>query len=491
MKRSLWFVLTFAVMALAVLWNHAPASAQATTIVVNSAADNINVACSVSVCTLRKAIEQSNSTVGVKETITFNINPSGNPKCNPVPGICVITLKNALPEITDPVTIDGYTQPGASPNTLVVGNDAQLRIEIKGKDKAFKGLVVKAHDTTIKGLVLNKFQYAIALFGNNGLVAGNFIGMNPNGTTASGNYGGVFVGKGAQDNHIGGDVDARNVISGNEREGIWLSESHSSVIQGNYIGTDKSGMNIPGNGTGILLRKSSGNKIGGESEISRNVISGNFSWGIRLWDKTRTSEIRGNYIGVGSDGKAPRPNSIGIGVMGDDIRDILISKNVIAHSNKWGIQFSGDNSVSVAILENSIFNNGMLGIDLKANGVTGNDDKDQDMGENNLQNYPVLKKVDTHALGTTINAKLNSLPFTTFRIEYFTSAKCDASGNGQGKTFLGSQNVTTGIPGNAAFSFQSNLILNPGAIVTATATELNSNSNPLSTSEFSKCKAAQ
>ncbi len=133
----------------------------------------------------------------------------------------------------------------------------------------------------------------------------------------------------------------------------------------------------------------------------------------------------------------------------------------------------------------------MLGIDLTVNRVTANDDKDQGAGENNLQNYPVLKKVDTHALGTTINAKLNSHPFTTFRIEYFACAKCDASGNGQGKTFLGNQNVTTGIPSNATFSVQFNLILNPGTFVTATATELNSDGDPLSTSEVSKCKAAQ
>src|SRR5215471_9569249 len=71
---------------------------------------------------LRQAIINSNVLPGV-DTITFFI-PGG--------GVHVIVPLSALPPITDPVVIDGYTQPGASPNTLVVGDDAVILIEIDG-----------------------------------------------------------------------------------------------------------------------------------------------------------------------------------------------------------------------------------------------------------------------------------------------------------------------------------------------------------------------
>ncbi len=63
---------------------------------------------------LRQAILDSNSNPG-PDTIDFNI---------PGSGVHTISPTSALPTITDPVLIDGYSQPGSSPNTLLQGNNA-------------------------------------------------------------------------------------------------------------------------------------------------------------------------------------------------------------------------------------------------------------------------------------------------------------------------------------------------------------------------------
>src|SRR6266480_593962 len=85
----------------------------------------------------RQAITDANNHSGL-DTIAFNI---------PGTGVQAITPATALPNITDAVIIDGYTQPGASANTLAVGNNAQLRIQLDGSTTAGKGLLLVAFST--------------------------------------------------------------------------------------------------------------------------------------------------------------------------------------------------------------------------------------------------------------------------------------------------------------------------------------------------------
>src|SRR5262249_13049952 len=58
---------------------------------------------------LRQAILTANGTVNVPDVINFNI---------PGTGPFTITPVTPLPMLSDPVVIDGYTEPGASANTL-------------------------------------------------------------------------------------------------------------------------------------------------------------------------------------------------------------------------------------------------------------------------------------------------------------------------------------------------------------------------------------
>src|SRR5207248_2687263 len=71
---------------------------------------------------------------------------------------------------------------------------------------------------------------------------------------------------------------------------------------------------------------------------------------------------------------------------------------------------------------------------------------------------------------TTIRGTLNSAASTTFRIEFFSNPACNASGYGEGKTFLGASSVTTGANCNAAINTTLQVPVTPGQVVTATAT---------------------
>jgi hypothetical protein len=98
-------------------------------------------------CTLRAAVEEANDTAGA-DTIDFDTDSAASVK--------TISPDSQLPTITDTVTIDAYTQPGASPNTLDVGNDAVLKVQLDGTGPGtgFNGIQTEAADGTIRGLVI-------------------------------------------------------------------------------------------------------------------------------------------------------------------------------------------------------------------------------------------------------------------------------------------------------------------------------------------------
>lgn len=159
--------------------------------------------------------------------------------------------------------------------------------------------------------------------------------------------------------------------------------------------------------------------------------------------------------------------------------------NTIAHNGEDGVAvvFAANASIRKGILENSIFANGGLGIDLEDDGVTPNDPLDPDMGANTLQNYPVLTNASAIGGATTIEGTLNSTPNTLFRIEFFSSEVADPSNFGEGQTFLGAKEVMTGADGNAVISAVLPGGPPPGqAIITSTATDTVEMAN---TSEFS------
>ena len=139
-----------------------------------------------------------------------------------------IDLNSALPqlEINDAVIIDGYTQAGAAQNTLLVGNNAQLRIELtsSGAD-GNRGITVQTGGagSSIFGLVINGFDGAEIMAepgADNITVQGNFLGTDVSGTQALGD-GDAGVHLRSSNNLVGGpNVEDRNVLSGNNSRGV-------------------------------------------------------------------------------------------------------------------------------------------------------------------------------------------------------------------------------------------------------------------------------
>jgi titin len=265
---------------------------------------------------LRQAILDSNAAPG-SNRIEFSINS----------GIQTITPLTALPVITDPVTIDGTTQPGFA-NTPI--------IELSGVSAGIgvSGLVITSPGCIIQGLVINKFSdsgvaiYGVSASGNR--VQGNYIGTNAAGTAALANGAdGVWIAGGAKDNVIGTDGDGvndaaeGNLISGNTRYGIQIVDSGTdrTVVAGNLIGTNAAGnAAVPNRFEGMVVHfgpddtRIGTNGDGVSDHLERNVISGHLSHAVVVARAgTDRTIIAGNYIGTTKDGSASLGN-VGIGV---------------------------------------------------------------------------------------------------------------------------------------------------------------------------------
>jgi hypothetical protein len=308
----------------------------ATTFVVNDKFDSSDEdltdnVCDVAVliageqCTLRAAIEQANATSGA-DTINFNIPDDPSISGDEVRTISPVSV---LPNITEQVTINGYSQPGASPNTNGpgLGDNAVLRVELNGSNAGANASGLSITSTTsgnskVRGLVINRFaQHGILLSGQGNVVEGNFIGTNAAGDTALGNgTAGVIInasGSATGNNTVGGTTPAaRNLISGNSLSGgIWINAGDVNKVQGNLIGTKANGIEPLGNlGNGVWLRHGVGNVVGGTTAAARNVISGNGQNGVlfdvgTLGAQVGGNLVQGNYIGTDVTGTDDLGNS--------------------------------------------------------------------------------------------------------------------------------------------------------------------------------------
>lgn len=329
-------------------------------------------------------------------------------------------------------------------------------------------------------------------------VAGVFIGTGVGGTNALGNVkDGLRITDGSF-NQIGGLTAAeRNVLSGNGFvagvgaglliEGVSAS---GNTISGNYLGTDVNGLLSVSNYTeGIYLDRARGNFIGGDVAGAGNLISGNRTRGLRATNAW-ANVIRGNYFGTTSNGVSSLANGQFNLELEENSSSNTIGGLTLGSGNRLAFSGGGfaavrvrDLSTNNALLGNAIFSNSGLGIDISASGISLNDGCDGDSGGNQLQNFPVLAQAYS-GVNTAVRGTLNSAANKTFRLQFFASPACDASGNGEGQVYLGDQLVTT--TANCTNGFVALLpgAVTPGSVITATATDPASN-----TSEFSACLA--
>jgi len=359
---------------------------------------------------LRKAINDANNATGTS-SIVFNI-PTTDPGYNPNTGTFLIQPlsesvpgalnDHALDSIYKTTIIDGYTQPGASPNTLANGDNARLLIQIDGGKattpggsgltpfddvgSVFRGLIFTGWTnpditTTSSGSTASGAE-GMEADGVQDYIEGNFFGVDSTGKTAASNRIGVFAdngpGFGSPDggNIIGGTTpQARNILSGNSNSGVlFLSTALEAQLQGNFIGLDITGTAIVSNpqetdrsntfdGAGL---NGATITIGGTLPGTANVIAGNGT-NVDINDLTEGGQaadsiVQGNLIGTDATGTVGIANQgYGVSILHNPA-DMLIGGTTPAARNV----ISG-NLAGVYVFDNS-FNNivqgNFIGVDI-------------------------------------------------------------------------------------------------------------------------------
>jgi hypothetical protein len=318
---------------------------------------------------LRQAILNANARPG-PDIITFAIGS----------GARTINLLSPLPPVSGVTSIDGTTQPGFAGVPL---------IELNGGGIPAAGIKLTAGASRVRGLVINRFNYGVAITDAGGnIVEGNYIGTNLSGTAALPNQIDGVVVFSSRDNLIGGTTAAaRNVISGNLNVGVEIGRNgpFNNRVQGNFIGTNAAGTGDLGNrANGVLIRVGTSNLIGGTVPGARNVISGNDLPGVALGHTEPVGNlVQGNFIGTNAAGTAALGNN-GAGLIfgGVDVNVNLVTatkntvggttaaaRNVISGNFGQGVEINNRGSAENFVQGNFIGTNAAGTAALGNNGV--------------------------------------------------------------------------------------------------------------------------
>ena len=337
---------------------------------------------------LRNAINFANANPGT--TISFSI-PTSDPGFDG--SEFILSPFSELPHITaNNTVIDGYTQPGASPNALSGGNNAVLKIWIDGDGSSFSGLTLEdCSNCVVRGLAIGDFGDGITIDDTaapapttNNFIQGCFIGVAPDGFHVAANENsGITIKQGAQNNVIGGPfADACNIIASNSFDGVFISGAGTTgnAVQGNFIGADSPVVSAPGARVGLRIRSASiaasvpnggsgvvivqgaqNNVVGGTTTAARNIITGNTVDGVLISDAGTTGNaVQGNYIGVDADGITPVPFAANGVVVAQGAQNNLIggtatgAGNVVSGNASDGIILTDTNTIGNAVQGNFI-----------------------------------------------------------------------------------------------------------------------------------------
>ncbi len=299
---------------------------------------------------------------------------------------------------------------------------------------------------------------------------------------------GVYINE-SPSNQIG-DPAARNIISGNNWDGVRIQGSNAvgNMLWNNFIGTDQAGLApVSNDWRGVHLIDAVGTIVGGTNNLG-NLISGNWYGLVIEGAAAQRNMVFGNKIGTDATGGSKLPNDWhGVEVQ-DDARWNSIGSintqnaNIIAFNGWHGVYIEA--ATNNAVVGNAIFSNGMYGIKLDGGTLKLNDDQDPDVGANMLQNFPVLYSATTGTIlgALRVSGTLNSIPNSEYRLEFFLNDAAGFNGNGEGQKHLGYRTMTTDAAGNT--NFYSFVFLGTdaqaGQYVTATCTDTNWNTSAFS-----------
>jgi titin len=289
---------------------------------------------------------------------------------------------------------------GADGLALVSANSNQITGNLIGTNDSGKASVVNSGDgILIDGSVGNTIGGTLAGSGNlisgddgegvdvvNGskqtLIEGNVIGLAAGGKSAltgsHNNQDGVFIDSSTNNTVGGSTLAARNVISGNEVNGVTLRDSAaakggatSNLVEGNFIGVDATGSVAFGNGSnGVVVDYGADNNtIGGTAPGAGNLISGNLDTGILLstgvsGQSVKNNLVEGNLIGTDLSGTKPLGNhGFGVKIVGSDSNTIggttAAAANLISANKQSGVYITSSavNNAVVASIDNLVEGN--------------------------------------------------------------------------------------------------------------------------------------
>jgi hypothetical protein len=307
-------------------------------------------------------------------------------------------------------------------------------------------------------------------------VEGNYLGLNPAGTTAvSNDWAGVDISSGATANHVGGDLPGDgNVISGNGNQGVLIQYAGTvgNFVQGNLIGLNAAGnAAVPNTWSGVeIFDGAAANLVGGYGG-ARNVISGNGNYGVFVDFNNNGNTIQGNTIGLDAANDTVIPNGAAAGyaavglyvACSNLVGGVAIGDaNVIAGSVYVGVQvayFAPNNTIR----GNSIFGNAGGAIAIYSGG-------------NNGLAAPVLAAAAVFT-NTVVSGTYTGATGTPYLLDFYSDAPPVATA--EAATYLGSISVP-GTGGASAFHVVLGAHLPAGRIVSATATDPAGNTSQLS-----------
>lgn len=318
-----------------------------------------------------------------------------------------------------------------------------------------------------RNVIGNNTNYDVVIAdASNNAVAGCNIGVAGNGTTLAPSPKGVWITGNSSTNAVGGSSPGNTNVIGGHTNGILVDGVSGTLINGNWIGVNITGIGAVPNTVGIrVINGGNATSIGA---IRANVISGNTT-GVRVESATGTVSVQGNLIGTDASGVGALANS------SNGVETVNSAGNVVIQTNT--IAFNGGNGVApggtgVQIRSNAIYGNAVRAINLTGGAAPVNDVGDADTGNDNLQNYPNASTVRIVSgvlmFDATVDSSLTANG--SMAIDVFK-----ADGSGQARQYVG----TTGcIVGNSLnlypVSIPTGLVVAGDSIVTTTTTFANS-----------------
>jgi hypothetical protein len=446
----------------------------AATLVVDTTADTLALnACTAAAgdCSLRGAIAAANALAG-PDVIEFNI-PASDPGCAAGSGICRIEVSADFPFINETLTINGYSQPGAQPNTIPApgANNAQLKIEITQQGSFASNRLFSINGSAgqieITGLAIFLPSNGYVSGGLRHLIRGNWFGVSASGAIPSYTGAGSVFDLGSFNRSIvigGPDPADRNVIAGSGRDlstpalpgggqntirvNSINSERARILFQGNLFGLGPDGITplpfrdplIVNPGDDVFETPDVEIRDNRWARAPRNFsctcgINLRFSVSRNMADPVlgRTALIQGNVFGLGVDGSR-------IGAVADHIEIFLGNSSRIPNVRIGGLGpgegnvFAGATPLSVfslgsavvmpngntvqsrvELVGNRMLGNAGLGMDLRGEsspvlGRTLNDAGDPDTGANNRQNFPRISAYSVNGNQFSVTYRVDSAP---------------------------------------------------------------------------------